>query len=350
VGVVALADTTIIIQPKVPIDRVLFLVSYALDPARWQERAATYDTAKDLVEGMAAIFGHELRRALRRGLLQDYRLTEEALTTVRGRVRFDEQLRRRFGAPLPIEVRYDEFTADTELNRVLRAALRRLSRLPIRSGPIRSLLSFCSAVISDSAALVDFPLDRLPTFQWNRLNDHYRPAAELALLILRSVSVEIAEGTTRGTGFVIDMNVVFEDFVRCALREALAISDSAFPKGSEVSLALDERGRVNLRPDLSWWDRGRCLFVGDAKYKRIGLEGIDHPDLYQVLAYAVASDLSGGLLVYAFGEAEPVEHRVMHSGKRLEITTVDISGSPEDILADVARIARRVRATALAAS
>ena len=218
VGVVALDSCCIVIRPKVPIDRVLFLVSYALDSANWREKAALYNTAEDIVEGMAAVFAHELRRALRRGLLQGYRSTEDALTTVRGRIRFDEQLRRRFGVPLPLEVRFDEYTEDTELNRVLRAALWRLSRLPIRSRHVRSMLGFCSAVLADAVTLIEYPRDALPEFRWDRLNQHYRVAAELALMILRSTSVELAEGRAVGTGFVVDMNVVFEEFVRTALQ------------------------------------------------------------------------------------------------------------------------------------
>lgn len=342
VGVVALGHTSIMMRPKVPMDRALFLVSYALNPARWQQHAGLYDTAEGVVEGMAAIFGHELRHSLQRGLLQDYRTTEDALMTVRGRIRFEDQLRRRFGRPFPIEVRFDEFTQDTEMNRVLRAALWRLSRLPIRSGAVRSLLGFCSSVLGNGVALVNYDADRLPVFHWTRLNQHYRSAVELALLILRSTSVEISEGSTTGTGFVIDMNWVFEEFVRTALREELALTPSAFPPGSKAARPLDEAGRVYLEPDLSWWISGKCVFVGDAKYKGGGLRGTSH-DLYQLLAYTIALDLPGGLLVYAAGEAEPVEHSIMHVGKRLQVTAVDITGTPHDILSDVARIARQVR-------
>ncbi len=74
------------------------------------------------------------------------------------------------------------------------------------------------------------------------------------------------------------------------------------------------------------------------------VKGINHPDLYQLLAYTVALRLSAGLLVYAAGEAEWVEHTVVHAGKRLEVTTVDLTASPEQILADVAWIADRVKA------
>lgn len=41
--------------------------------------------------------------------------------------------------------------------------------------------------------------------------------------------------------------------------------------------------------------------MGDAKYKEVGPAGVEHADLYQLLSYAVASDLPGGLLVYGAG-------------------------------------------------
>ena len=63
-------------------------------------------------------------------MIHDYLTREEALYTVRGRIRFDEQMRRRYGIPLPIEVRYDEFTDDTRANRLVKAAVMRLAACP----------------------------------------------------------------------------------------------------------------------------------------------------------------------------------------------------------------------------
>ena len=71
----------------------------------------------------------------------------------------------------------------------------------------------------------------------------------------------------RASGFLMDMNVVFQEFVTTALREALGVSPRVFLEKSIPS--LDEEGKVHLRPDLTWWQGGTCLFVGDAKYKRI---------------------------------------------------------------------------------
>ena len=70
----------------------------------------------------------------------------------------------------------------------------------------------------------------------------------------------------------------------------------------------------------------------------------DSADLYQLLAYATALDLPGGLLIYAAGEADDVTHTVRHVGKRLEVATVDLSGTIDAVLASVGALAERVRA------
>ena len=84
---------------------------------------------------------------------------------------------------------------------------------------------------------------------------------------------------------------------------------------------------------------GECLFVGDAKYKRVEVQHVPNADLYQLLAYVTALGLPGGLLIYAKGEDEPVMHHIRHSGKRLEVAALDLSGTLEDVLARVDNLA-----------
>lgn len=349
VGLVSVSGLSIAIRPKVPVERVLFLISYALDPVRWQTNASDYAGADDLTEGMAAIFGHTLKRALRRGLLHGYRSHEASLMTVRGQLRFEDQLRARFDAPIPIEVTFDDFTADTDLNRLLYAALIVLRRLPLRSPSLRSTLAACASAFPDTVTAVRLHPSDLPPLTWNRLNHHFRPAAELAAAILRSVSLELDHGATRGTALTVDMNVVFETFVRTALREALGLDASAWPSRAPSWLTLDHASRVRLEPDLTWWQADQCRFVGDAKYKRINAVGVKHADLYQLLAYVTALGVDGGMLIYAAGEANDVEHEVRSSGKRLRVRTLDIDGPPDAVLTRVAALGHEIRGIARAA-
>ena len=148
IGTVRLGDLSVIVRPKIPIDRVMFLVAYAIDPKNWRKYPFNLSPDADVLESIIPAFVHHTRQAVRRGLLQGYRHEEEALHTVRGRIRFNDQLSRRFGIPLPLEVAFDEFTEDIEENRLLKTALYRLAHLPVRSEQARRDVNALRAVFN----------------------------------------------------------------------------------------------------------------------------------------------------------------------------------------------------------
>ena len=349
VGVIRLPDLTVEIQPKLPIDRVMFLVSYALGRLKLPGDVVDIAHSPDLVEAMIQMFHEAVRQATGRGLLQDYRTYEDTLNVVRGRIRIEDQLRRRFGIPVPIEVRYDEFTSDIEPNRLLKAAVNRLARLPRRSSYSRRLLTAIRAVFVNVSD-VEYRSTQVPEVPVNPLNVHYQPALALAKLILTSGTVELAAGKVESASFLIDMNQVFEDFVVTGLREELQLTPYTFPQGAQGhGLWLDPSPndrKVRLEPDISWWQDNRCVFVGDAKYKRTTVHGAQNHDIYQALAYAVAAGLSSALLIYAHDDqdqVDPVTYNIPEADKRIEVAGLDLRGQPDQILKRVKRLARIVR-------
>ncbi|MYE54914.1 MAG: restriction endonuclease, partial [Chloroflexi bacterium] len=266
---------------------------------------------------------------------------EEGLQTVRGRIRFNEQIRRRFGIPLPVEVRYDEFTDDILENRLVKAAVLRLGAMRLRSPNARRGLGWIAGML-EGVSHAEFSPRDVPDVSFDRLNEHYRDVVGLSRLILEHSAFEAGRGTVRATGFLMDMNVVFQEFVTVALREALGLSAHVLLEKRIQS--LDVGGKVRLRPDLTWWDGGNCVFVGDAKYKDLDDKSVRPDDLYQLLAYTTSLDLPGGLLIYAQGGADTAVYKVRHAGKTLEVAALDLSGEFEDVLARVGILAQRVKA------
>lgn len=343
VGVLRIGALQIEIAPRLPVDQVLFLVSYALDPRAWRAETTTTGSEDHLVEAIIPTFVRHVRGALRRGLLHGYKTTDEALTTIRGRIRFADQLRVRPGRALPVELQYDDFTVDVLENRLLRAAIERLLRLPLRRESSRSDLRELDSSLA-TVTPVAYRAGRVPEPTWTRLNGRYRPAVDLARLILDNSSLNLTSGSTTATSVLFDMASVFEDFVVVALREALGATARTFPQGGTGRrLRLDDEGDIALAPDLSWWENDRCLFVGDCKYKRAKVEGVPNADLYQLLAYTTALGLPDGLLIYAAGEYPAGTHTVTHAGKRLHVVTLDLAGEPSTILSEIERLADRVR-------
>lgn len=331
------------IQPKLDIGRVFFLASYALGEFRLRDLESFLYPEKDPpLEAVAHFFADAAQRAFARGLLHGYRSEQEALLTVRGRIRFDEQIRRRFGVPLPVEVRYDDFTEDVLANRIVKAAALALGTMRLQDPTSRTQIGRVAATL-ENVTSISFAPPNIPRVTFDRLNEHYRRVVGLSRLILQHASVETGRGPVRAAGFLVDMNRVFEEFVRRSLREALRLTGREFR--AHKSLRFDVAGKVDMEPDLSWWRDGTCVFVGDAKYKRVKAHA-PNADLYQLLAYTTALDLPGGILIYAKGERDPAIHHVRNAGKRLEVFALDLAGEPAEILEQISALADRVRTMA----
>ena len=256
---------------------------------------------------------------------------------------------------MPIEVAYDEYTEDIEQNRLLKTAIHRLVSHPhplrwqIRR-EVRRLRPAFDMVRLGSYARAG----AVPEVRHTRLDEHYRPAVELARLIIENSSLELFEGKVAGASFLIDMNQVFEQFLYVALGEALGLGEESMEVVAGAWNLDRQDGRIydGARPLMVAtrfrWNAGISLpcFVGDAKYKRLDEPGFRHADIYQMLAYCTAADLPSGLLIYAAGEDEPSEYRINHAGKTIEVTALDLSGTPAAILGEVSRLAERVSAHA----
>ncbi len=344
VGALEIGDLSVLIEPKIGIPQLLSLACYAMGMIRLQDlRKFDFSTEEALPDVLACALASAARQAFRRGLLHGYRTEEEALFGIRGRIRFDDQLRRRFAIAMPVEVRYDEFTNDILANQLVKAAGARLGEMQLRSQEARRGLGWINGMLA-GVSWVEFSARNVPEIAFDRLNEHYRLVVELARLILRHSEFQSARGGVRAPGFLVNMDELFEEFIRRALLEALGVSDRTFRKVKRRDgVWLDQEHRVRLEPDLSWWVGGECQFVGDAKYKRIAHQHAPNADLYQLLAYATALDLPGGMLIYAEGEAEPAVHEVRHLGKRLEVAAVNLSGDFDQIFDHIDQLAKRIR-------
>ncbi len=346
VGAVEIGDLSVLIRPKICIPQLLSLACYTIGKVKFQPQDFDFPEEYALPDVLAHALAFHARRAFSRGLLHGYRTEEETLYTVRGRIQFDEQIRRRFGIPLPVEVRYDEFTDDILANQLVKAAAYRLGRMRPRSSKARKDLGWIAGML-DNVSFVDFPGSDVREVTFDRLNEHYQGVVGLSRLILRHSAFESKRGDVRASGFLIDMNVLFQEFLTVALREALGVSEREFREYTISSLDLPppgQNGKVHLRPDLVWRQNSKCVFVGDAKYKNVTEERVPNADIYQILAYATALNLPGGLLIYAQGEADVATYVVRHSGKRLEVTALDLSGTLDEALTRVKVLAGKVRA------
>lgn len=249
IGVIDTGSMVISIQPKIAIERVMFLISYAVDPSCWKELSSEYAGHDSLVEAIAPAFCRLVSRATYRGLLHGYRATEDAMCTVKGRIRFDDQIRDRFGIAPPVEVSYDEFTEDIAENQLLRAAIHRLRRLRLRSSlTVRTLHEIEDAFYG--VQLVRYDHRRLAASE-------YRESCSACCFAISSDHMDLAvlkSVTIRLPSSCVIMSVAPTSWGRSGARRIENVSSIPImrPAGFEAALAKKLSSILLAVASISW--------------------------------------------------------------------------------------------------
>jgi 5-methylcytosine-specific restriction enzyme subunit McrC len=338
VGTFVLPSLRLLIRPKVGLENLFFLLGFGPKVTRWGDARFPYEQDPDLFKAVAWAFDAEVRRALAQGLVRGYQPRSETLATLRGRIDVAGQLRARQGRPFPLECRFEEYTEDTELNRVIKAAHRRLLQVPQLDAQIARKLRHGFRAF-ENVASVEYPPGSIPEPVFTRLNIHWRAAERLARLILGQRSLRDQEGAVVGTTFTVDMNALFERFVESIVDEEARRADLRLVPRARRRRQLTKK--IPIRPDLILHGGGRDLAVADVKYKELKPAEWPHADLYQLLAYCVSLNLPSGLLIYASDRAHE-EHTVEQAGVSMEILGVEMGGHSRDLEARVRRAARHL--------
>jgi 5-methylcytosine-specific restriction enzyme subunit McrC len=341
VGAVICGATEVRVAPKVTIDRLVFMLGHSLRGVTWQDVEVGVDAESDVVHVVAEAFARSLARALGPGLLQGYRVTEEALPVVRGRIRIDDQLKRRPGQWMPIEVSYDDFTIDIAENQILRAAIEYLARNTLVGPKAHRRLMGLAPRFADVSRLVRGAPP--PAWHVSRLNARFESPLRLAELILASTSFEHRVGEVPMNGFVLDVARIFEDFVTVTMRTSLQRLMPGTVVEGQFPMWLDTGSVIFMKPDIVWVDAAQApLAVLDAKYKAEKPSGFPNADIYQAHAYATALGLPEVHLVYAKGNESIQSHEVRQSGVVVHAHVLDLSATPSALLAQVDTLAAKV--------
>lgn len=333
VGTLVLPDHTIWVRPKSAPDNLFRMMTVGVPAGTWDGEQVGFQRTSDVVTGIAEAVLRSMHLATARGLLHGYREHEEQSSAIRGRL-LVEAIARRPWDQFPAPCRFDEFTADVWENRILRAAVRVIQAWGGPPGVRRE----CNRMLDRLADVTDLPASVLLSRHavYTRLNEHYRPALELASLLLRGHSFAETRGGLVAQSFMVDMNDLFERWVTHELERRL---EPAVRVVSQERTHLAEQRRVSIRPDLVFRRGRRALCVGDVKYKLTGDGLARSSDYFQLLAYCTAYEVPSGVLIYCTADAAPDREVVVrNSGQRLHCVSLPLHGGPEPVAQRLDRI------------
>lgn len=346
VGALNVGGMIVRVQPKVGMVKTLQLLARArgirhlyLDDAH-----VGIDADGDLSSIFAALFAYEAATAFASGPLRGYRTEDQSLSVLRGRVRMRDQELRRFGLLVPLEVTVDEWTTDTDENRLIRAACRRLLALQGLPQGLRQRLLHTDRLLADVQLL---PAG-VPLIAWtpSRLNTRLHRLLRLSGIVLKHAAVEHRSGDVQVTGFVVPMEKLFEDLVARILEEHI----TAARVSTQRTYRLGHSGQLNIRPDLVLLRDGHEIAVADTKYKILNeKKKLRNEDAYQLITYCTRLNLEVGHLLYAVGVDDgdddvPLEHDIQRSAIGLHVHRVDLKRSVEELEGDIAQMGELILA------
>ncbi len=257
-------------------------------PIRDGEIAGHECQDRDLLELLIGLFARRLQEQISAGLSRAYCRREDDLSLLRGKLDTTRQFTKLAAAPQKLACRYDEFTADTGLNRLLLCATTFLRRRSARADTQRLLNEIAAhfedvSMESASAVLVDTPM-------LDRIDRRWSIPAKLARLLLSKVYQTAHGGTQDGIAIIFDMNLLFEGYVAAVARKVCArLGYKISTQGPQRYMARDSenKGAFRTKPDLCV-DRGKGIVVLDTKWKHVDPSlpsfGVAQADAYQITA------------------------------------------------------------------
>ena len=361
VGSVRVDDLSVRVVPaaSLGLTQLFFLLDHAADDAFLASGVSARDD-DELWTSVADALAALARQALMAGPLRGYRRVDEALSTVRGRIRMGDQIRRRPGQMLPLEVSYSEFTPDIPENRIVRTAAHRLLHLADLPDHTRRALALVDARLADATLVA--PGAPVPSWTPTRLNERYRDVLRLAERVVRSMSVEVDDGDASTAAFVTEMPGLFESFVAAELTAALNTGGGRLHHDPLVH--LDSGGGSAVEGGTGAARHRATDVAADHLSVRTGLvyEADGEPvttfvptypvdrrartaEHYRLLAAATALGVRQAYLVYPAQRRDAVAtpRHIVHTDISLVEYPIDLSAGPAGCRAQLSELAERAR-------
>jgi 5-methylcytosine-specific restriction enzyme subunit McrC len=319
VGVIMIPGLCMEILPK--IDRqgsenlaqqnLLYMLSLTRKlPIEERDLAGLVNKKLPLLETLITIFVQRLLDEFRKGLDHYYIHHVENLQILKGKILFSQHIRHNAAHGERVFVGYDDFVADTQLNRIFKSACRRLLAMT-STATTHKLLREALAVLDEVRDCVINRHD-FDTIQLTRNSERYRPLLAFCRLIILGQSPAPEAGKEQTFSLLFPMEKLFEEFVAtfvCRHKERICTADVQIHvqgRGKRTFLGAENKiGKFLLKPDIVIKGaNGNYRVIIDTKWKHLKTteedvkNGISQGDFYQLYAYANRYECKINILLY----------------------------------------------------
>ncbi len=324
----------------IPIKNIYYMLSYAFQTLKDQGlKDVDLETFENAEQLLSEILIRGVSIQIKRGLNREYLSETDMISSVKGKIDVSDSIKTRSIVRRQLVCTYDDFSTDTNLNRIIKTTLLttlRLDILPTQKKTIKKLLVYFENVSEINIRNIDWSL------HYNRNNQSYQIIIYVCYMLINGFLQSQDAGDIKLIDFIDEqrMSRLYEKFILEYYKKHYPWLS---PSASRIKWQLDS-GDESLLPAMKsdiMLQHDNTVLIIDAKYyasttqSQFDRHSVHSENLYQIFTYVknkefelrrCANHSVSGMLLYAKTDEEiqPDEEYVM-SGNMIHVKTLDLS-------------------------
>lgn len=291
-----------------------------------------------LFEIFIRMFADETFRLVKHGLKSNYETVLSNEGVLKGKLVFNEQLKRNYAHRERAFVEYDEFNHNRVENKLIKSTLLYLYRKTTSSKNKTDLKTLLSA-FSEVDPSVDFKADFGKCVPDRNMKD-YETVLVWSKIFLSGQGFTSFEGTEVAYALLYPMETLFESYIAAMMRKIFPDHEySVSAQDRKYHLFDSPSKRFLMRPDLVVTRKhDGAIFVMDTKWKLLSTNkpnyGISQPDMYQMYAYQKKYGAESITMLYPATEGVPTGEEIVFlakDGVTVRIQFIDLFRTKESL-------------------
>lgn len=302
VGIIKFKNTQIEILPKLIsknendretiLKNLLFMLSYTKKLNINTSNSAKLSKAKNpFLEVLIREYANSLFDCLKRLTPKSYIREEDNLNFLRGKLKFNENIRYNCTNKAKFYCEFDEFSENCGLNQLfyyVSNCLYSISQDSQNKTILKTIIDYFCDI-----KLVKFDTYKCKKIKLTRQQQMFEKPFKLAKMFVEHSSVDLSKNKFENITLVWDMNKLFEEFIYQVIRrkiKGVTLVRNQYGKYLLEQGEQDKQKRRLTKADIIV-EKGNEKIIIDTKYKKlINFDSVSSSDLYQVGMYCVIHD------------------------------------------------------------